>query len=105
MTNLSKVNNLIAAYDDFGREALASAVENPAFFAHFSKIANSIENYGGNTREQGFTNMADLGHLAKKSAEYLPQTSGALLSALENCVEYKVNGKYRPCLLYTSRCV
>ncbi|MEG1448165.1 MAG: clostripain-related cysteine peptidase, partial [Oscillospiraceae bacterium] len=96
VTNLSKVNNLITAYDDFGKEALASAVENPAFFAHFSKIANSIENYGGNTREQGFTNMADLGHLAEKSAEYLPQTSGKVVAALEDCVEYKVNGKYRP---------
>ncbi|WP_313527436.1 clostripain-related cysteine peptidase [Anaerotignum sp.] len=96
VTNLSKVNNLIDAYDDFGKEALANAVEDPSFFAHFSKIAASIENYGGNTREQGFTNMADLGHLAKKSAEYLPQTSRKVLSALDDCVEYKVNGKYRP---------
>lgn len=96
VTNLSKMGNLIAAYDDFGKEALASAVENPAFFAHFSKVANSVENYGGNTREQGFTNMADLGHLASKSAKLLPETSKTVLSALEDCVEYKVNGKYRP---------
>lgn len=41
VTDLSKVGNLIAAYDDFGKEALASAVDNPAFFAQFSKIANT----------------------------------------------------------------
>lgn len=96
VTDLSKVESLIYAYDDFGKEALALAVENPAFFAHFSKIANSVENYGGNTREQGYTNMTDLGSLALKSAELLPETSGAVYDALNGCVVYKVNGKYRP---------
>ena len=96
VTDLSKVSGLIAAYDDFGKEALASAVENPAFFTHFSKIANSVENYGGNTREQGYTNMTDLGNLALKSSELLPETSGSVTAALADCVVYKVNGKYRP---------
>lgn len=96
VTDLSKVSGLIAAYDDFGKEALASAVEDPAFFAHFSKIANSVENYGGNTREQGYTNMTDLGNLALKSSGLLPGTSGAVTNALKDCVVYKVNGIYRP---------
>lgn len=96
VTDLSKVQNLIAAYDDFGKEALSSAVENPAFFAHFSQIASNVENYGGNTREQGYTNMVDLGTLALKSSELLPETSRAVYAALIECVVYKVNGKYRP---------
>ena len=96
VTDLSKVGNLITAYDDFGKEALARAIENPAFFAHFSQIANSVENFGGNTREQGYTNMTDLGSLALKSSELLPETSGAVSAALADCVVYKVNGKYRP---------
>lgn len=94
--DLSEIQTLIEAYDDFGKEALATAVENPSFFAHFSQIANGIENYGGNTREQGYTNMTDLGSLAIKSAELLPDTSGAVIRALEESVVYKVNGKYRP---------
>ncbi len=96
VTDLSNVSGLIAAYDNFGKEALASAVKNPAFFAHFSKIANSVENYGGNTREQGYTNMTDLGNLALKSSGLLPETSGYVSDELKNCVVYKVNGKYRP---------
>ena len=96
VTDLSKLSDLIAAYDDFGKEALASAVQNPAFFVYFSKIASSVENYGGNTREQGYTNMTDLGSLAVKSSELLPETSGAVSAALADCVVYKVNGKYRP---------
>lgn len=96
VTDLSKVSNLIAAYDDFGKEALAYAAKNPTFFTQLSKIANSVENYGGNTREQGYSNMTDLGSLALKAQEMLPETSGAVMAALADCVVYKINGKYRP---------
>lgn len=96
VTDLSKVAALVSAYDDFGKEALALAVEKPAFFARFSKIANSVENYGGNTREQGYTNMTDLGSLAVKSSGLLPESTRAVAAALEDCVVYKINGKYRP---------
>ncbi len=95
VTNLAKIPELLAAYNDFGKEALANACIDPAFISHFSRIAVATENYGGNTKEQGFTNMADLGHLARKSEETLPETSGIVLSSLENCVEYKINGPYR----------
>jgi hypothetical protein len=96
VTDLSKISNLISAYDDFGKEALSLSVENPSFFAHFSQIANNVENYGGNTREQGYTNMTDLGNLAIKSSELLPGTAAAVSKAIEDCVVYKINGKYRP---------
>lgn len=95
VTDLSKVSNLISAYDNFGKEALALAMENPAFFARFSKIANTVENYGGNTREQGYTNMTDLGSLALKCSDLVPESYEALYEALSDCVVYKVNGKYR----------
>jgi len=39
--------------------------------------------------------MADLGHLARQSAQMLSETSNLVLSSLDNCVEYKVNGPYR----------
>ena len=95
LINLSKVAGLLASYEDFGKEALANACIDPAFLSHFSRIAVATENYGGNTKEQGYSNMVDLGHLARQSAQMLPETSGNVLTALENCVEYKVNGPYR----------
>lgn len=95
VTNLSKVSELLAAYNDFGKEALANACIDPAFFSSFSRIAVVTENYGGNTKEQGYTNMVDLGHLARQSAEILPETSDTVLSSLESCVDYKVSGPYR----------
>ena len=95
VTNLSKIPQLVTAYNDFGKEALGTACADPAFFSDFARIAVKTENYGGNTKEQGFTNMADLGGLAMKSAQMLPDTSGTVLSAIAGCVEYKVNGPYR----------
>lgn len=95
LTNLSKFSDLLTAYNDFGKEALANACVDPAFFSQFGRVAVVTENYGGNTKEQGFTNMVDLGHLARQTWEMLPETSDTVLSALENCVEYKVNGPYR----------
>lgn len=95
LTNLSKIASVLAAYEDFGKEALANACVDPSFFSYFGRVANITENYGGNTKEQGFTNMVDLGHLARQSAELLPTTSNNVLTALEDCVEYKVSGPYR----------
>ena len=95
MTNLSKISSVLAAYEDFGKEALANACIDPSFFSYFGRVATVTENYGGNTKEQGFTNMVDLGHLARQSAELLPTTSSNVLSALADCVEYKVSGPYR----------
>ncbi|HKM00402.1 MAG TPA: clostripain-related cysteine peptidase [Mobilitalea sp.] len=95
LTNLSKFSSVLAAYEDFGKEALANACIDPSFFSYFGRVATVSENYGGNTKEQGFTNMVDLGHLARQSSELLPTTSSNVLTALEDCVEYKINGPYR----------
>lgn len=95
LTNLSKVADLVAAYNDFGKEALASACVDPAFFSYFGRAASATENYGGNTKEQGYTNMVDLGDLARQSKDILLETSSGVLTALSDCVEYKVNGPYR----------
>ena len=95
LTDLSKVSELLSAYEAFGNEAFSLACEDPGFFALFARAAFSSENYGGNTREQGYSNMVDLGHLARLSKDILPQSADAVLSALDECVLYKVNGPYR----------
>ncbi len=95
LVDLTEITDLLEAYEVFGAEALTAAVEDPSFFAHFGRAAVASENYGGNTREQGYTNMVDLGHLARQASEILPDSAEAVLEALDNCVLYKVNGPYR----------
>ena len=94
LTDLSKIGELLDAYEAFGEEALLSACEDPAFFSRFGRTAAKSENYGGNTREQGYTNMVDLGHLARQNADTM-ESAAAVLDALESCVLYRVNGQYR----------
>lgn len=94
VTDLTKLTPLLDAYETFGQEALVAASEDPAFFAQLGRAAAQSENYGGNTREQGYTNMVDLGHLARQMAWMLPSAQG-VSDALADCVIYQVGGPYR----------
>ncbi len=94
--DLSKIPALRAAYEAFGAEALQEARSNPqAFFSAFGRQAQQAENYGGNTRDQGYSNMVDIGDLATKSQSLLPGTTQQLISNINDAVVYKVNGRYR----------
>lgn len=95
VTDLSKISPLLDAYNDLGVQALVSAIEDPAFYTSFSRSAAESESYGGNTEEQGYTNMVDLGHLARNSEELLPESSRNVQNALEECILYRINGPYR----------
>ena len=94
LTDLTKVQPLLDAYDTFGAEALAAACNDPGFFSQFGRVAAQSENYGGNTKEQGYTNMVDLGHMARQSVGMLGSAQ-EVLDALDDCVLYQVGGQYR----------
>jgi len=94
LTDLTKLTPLLEAYEAFGQEAFAAAAQNPGFFAQLGRIAAQSENYGGNTREQGYTNMVDLGHLARQTAWMLPSAQ-AVSDALADCIVHQVAGMYR----------
>lgn len=94
LTDLSKVDPLLEAYEIFGAEALAAACTDPGFFSQLARVAVQSENYGGNTKEQGYTNMVDLGHMARQSRTILGSAQ-TVLDALDECVLYKVGGVYR----------
>ncbi|WP_407396950.1 clostripain-related cysteine peptidase [Anaerovibrio sp.] len=96
VVDLSKVPALESAYEAFGAEALSHSKNNPQnFFSDFGRNAQRAENYGGNTREQGYSNMVDIGDLAYKSQNILPRTARQLINAVDSAVVYKVHGIYR----------
>ena len=94
VTDLTRLTPLLEAYESFGEEMFVSAAQDPGFFAELGRAAAQSENYGGNTKEQGYTNMVDLGHLARQTAWMLPSAQG-VSDALADCVVYQVNGPYR----------
>ena len=94
--DMSKMPALKVAYDAFGIEALEAAKKNPKkFFSAYARKAKTAENYGGNTRKQGFTNMVDLADLAKESKKQLPNSYKQLVKAVDDAVIYKVTSYYR----------
>ncbi|MBO4780728.1 MAG: clostripain [Selenomonadaceae bacterium] len=94
--DLNKLPALRNAYESFGLEALRAARDNPRkFFASFGRGAAQTENYGGNTRQSGYTNMIDIVDLAKNTKSLVPNTADKLISAVEDAVVYKSAGGYR----------
>ena len=93
VTDLSQMPPLRAAYEKMGDEALKVAQADPKkFFSRYGRPAKKSENFGGNTRDTGFTNMIDLGDFAQRTEKLLPKTSKDVMAALDNAVVYRVNG-------------
>lgn len=93
--DLGRLPALTSAYEAYSRDVLARAAHlSPAFFAALDRAAQRAENYGGNTREMGYTNMVDLAGLAEETAREFP-SAAALVRAVEDACIYKVHGDYR----------
>lgn len=95
VVNLQAVQPLLDAYESLGREALTKAAADGRFFAKLGRGAGKAENYGGNTDDQGYTDMVDLGDLIRNTEDLLGDNAQTILDALDACVVYSVNGIYR----------
>ncbi len=96
VTDLSAIDPILTAYEEFGVEALDYALDDPSFFTHFAQVANEAENYGYNSREHGYTNMVDMGQLVYNVGDLFPDSSEALIEAIEDAVVYRIDSLYRP---------
>ncbi len=96
VTNLSNFEALVEAYNAYGRRALQLAANKPSFVNYVGQVSREVDNFGGNTRWQGYYDMADLGDFASKTAHLMPEESEQIQAAIEACVEYNVCGDYHP---------
>ena len=94
--DMSKLAELRDAYETYGLEALVESYKNPqGFFSKFGRGASSAENYGGNNKSDGYTNMVDIADLARSNKGIVVNTTDRLLGAIDAAVIYKVHGEYR----------
>ena len=86
ITDLSKINDLLTSFDAVAKEMYESGS-----MADIARAIYSADNFGGNNRNEGYTNMVDLLGLLNAVEPYAPSAADAI-SKLKSAVIYSVNG-------------
>ena len=92
--DLSKVDKVVETFNTFAKRMYDSS-ENSVTFSKMSKLITKIDNFGGNNKSEGYTNMVDYGGLLTACSEYTAGSTEAL-AALKDCVIYSVLGSDHP---------
>ena len=92
--DLGKMDNLLVAFNSFAKQ-MYEAGSDANNLSNMVREIQSVENFGGNNKSEGYTNMVDLGGLIQSCSAYAPDASSAL-AALNECVTYKVSGSSHP---------
>ncbi len=92
--DLSKIPQLKQEFSVLANKLLVSQ-DNPSANVDVVRGASNSEKYGGNSKEEGYTNMVDLGHLTENLKGQLSDGGQGLINALEAAVVHKINGGKR----------
>lgn len=87
IVDLDKIDELSIAFNDYAMALYEVAGED------ISSVVRGVEaadNFGGNNRSEGYTNMVDIGGIVANCADYVDGT--AVMNALADCLVYNVNG-------------
>lgn len=96
VVDMSKLDNLIDAYEDFGEAVSRRIEENPHDnIRDFIRNTYWVEDYGGNTETSGYFDMMDLRGMAQSNKKLVPEEAKALTKAVNDAVVYNRHGKYR----------
>jgi len=90
VVDLSKIPEFLTAFDQFSQE-IYSAGEDQEKLSQMVRNIRSAENFGGNNRLDGYTNMVDLGGILKACEAQAPSAK-KVQSLLSECVIYQVRG-------------
>ncbi len=88
IVDLDKFDEFSVAFNDFSKALYEAASEN---LAGIVRGAQSADNFGGNNRSEGYTNMVDVGGIIEACSSYAD--GSAALKALKNCIVYNKNGE------------
>ena len=90
LVDLSKIDAFRTAFDLYAQN-LYEATDKSENFAPICRAIRSAENYGGNNRSEGYTNMVDLGGLIDAGAEWSSNAQAAR-DALNAAIVYQTVG-------------
>lgn len=89
IVDLQKIDDLIMEFNSFSRE-LYDASFDDSVLNEIVKDIKSADNFGGNNKAEGYSNMVDVGGILKSCSGIA--NADKAMEALENCVAYKKNG-------------
>ena len=90
VVDLRKIDPVLVAFNTFS-ESMYAVGDDEEKLGEMVRGIKSAENFGGNNRVEGYTNMVDLGGLVRACEGYAEGTS-AVLSAIDQAVVYQVRG-------------
>ena len=90
VTDLGKIDALRTAFDAYAQDLL-SATEGDADYAPIARAIKSADNFGGNNRSEGYTNMVDLAGLITAGETWSTHAQAAR-AALNDAIVYMVRG-------------
>jgi len=94
LIDLSKIGALCSAFEAYA-EHLYDATDDEANFVPICRAIVSAESFGGNNRNEGYTNMVDLGGLVDAGAEW-SSSAQPVRDAEDAAVVYQVRGENHP---------
>ncbi len=87
IVDCEKFDDFVVAFNDYSKELYEAAESD---LAGIVRGVNKADNFGGNDKSEGFTNMVDIGGIVKNCSSYAD--GSAVLAALDNCIVYNKNG-------------
>lgn len=90
--DLSKIDGVIAAFDEFSGNLYEITTKNEVFSIFVRNILNVADNFGSQNKRNGYTNMFDLGGLVNSAID----VDGAeeVLAAIDEAVVWRINGDW-----------
>ncbi len=88
IVDLSNFDDFVIAFNDYAMNLYDAAGEN---LSDIVRGILSADNFGGNNKTEGYTNMVDLGGIVSQCSDYVDGSD--LLEALEDVIVYNINGK------------
>lgn len=88
--DLTKMDKVIRTFNAFARE-MYNASEDSSVMSSMVRAINKADNFGGNDRTEGYTNMVDLGGLASACKKWAG-SSKKVTKSIDSAVVYQVRG-------------
>ena len=88
--DLSQMDPLLKSFNSFSRQIYQKSEDKEVLSSMVRKI-NSVDNFGGNNKAEGYTNMVDLGGIISSCKKWSDKAEAAG-NALNKAVVYKVSG-------------